>query len=182
MFLGRAALFSVAVALPILLWRFTVSARTGTFYWLEGVEYGQVVWIGQALHQGVSVLLGSLISNVLTIVGRDTPYFLFLLLYSTSISVATGWPQDLRRTLRQAVGVDMLVVALSFVAFFSLVGLTEERVAFSVVPPMVLAAAVAQGRSLAEVPRSNLVIPRIAALVLASLFFAYELLKTGPFG
>jgi hypothetical protein len=180
-FLRRGTLLLVAVTLPMLLWILIVKSRSGSFYHLEIAEYGQAVWILKALSQGIPVFLDRLIDNVAVIIRQDIPYLAFLVLYLAVVTLLAHGPRALRHTLTRMLAVDSLIVASLFVVFFALVGITFDRVAFSAVPPLVLATATAQRNSHGHPPRAKRLIVTISALLLASGFFVYELLKTGPF-
>jgi hypothetical protein len=180
-FLIRAAFLLIAITLPMLLWILIVKSRTSSFYLFEIVEYGQGVWIFKALGQGLPVFLDRLIANVAAIITKDIPYLAFLVLYLATVTLLTRGPRDLHQTLTRVLAADSLVVASLFVVFFALVGITYDRVAFSAVPSLVLAAAAAQRNSHAHLPRATRLIATISAILLVSVFFVYELLKTGPF-
>lgn len=180
-FLRRTAFTLIAFTLPMLLWMLFVKSRAGSFYLFEAAAYGQGVWILEALGQGLSIFLNRFIANIAAIIRHDVPYLAFLLLYLSTVTLLARGTRALRHTLSRALATDSLVVSSLFVIFFALVGITFDRIAFSAVPPLVLAAATAQQKTHASSPRAKRRITTISALLLGLVYFVYQLLKTGPF-
>jgi len=179
--LGRAIVISAIVAFPMVLWIAIVKSRSGSFYQHEMAAYGQVVWIWEALRQGIPSLLGALLSNILTIVRNDLRYVAFMVVYLAAVGLCASARQRTLALMARSVPTSTLVVSALFVAFFALVGVTADRVAFSAVPPLVAGAAWVVGSTPSGLSRAERVRSSLVAGILMALFIAFELLKTGPF-
>lgn len=178
---GRIVIFTVVVASPMLIWIAVVKSEAGSFYSHEIVAYGQVVWIWDALRQGIVTLLGSLFSNVLATARYDVPYFVFIVVYLATVELSANRQLHTLALMVRSIPRSAVVVSVLFVAFFSLAGVIADRVAFSAVPPLLVGAAWAAGSTAPGLSRANRVRTSLVAGLLTALFVAYELLKTGPF-
>ncbi|MCJ7707881.1 MAG: hypothetical protein MUO38_09720 [Anaerolineales bacterium] len=179
--LGRAIVISAVVAFPMVLWIAIVESRAGSFYSAEVTLYEQVVWIGNALRQGAITLVGTLLSHVLAIARNDLRYAVFIIVYLATVAVTAEPGRNGLALMVRSIPRSALVVSALFVAFFALVGVTVDRVAFSAVPPLVVGAAWVVGSTSSGLSRTSRVRMGLVAGLLTTLFVAYELLKTGPF-
>jgi hypothetical protein len=179
--LGRAIVISAIVAFPMVLWIAIVRSRTGSFYQHEMAAYGQVTWIWDALRQGIPSLLGALLSNTLTIVRNDLRYVTFIVVYLAAVGLCADARQRTLALMARSIPSSALVVSALFVAFYALVGVTADRVAFSAVPPLVVGAAWVVGSTTSGLSRAERMRSILVVGVLTTLFAAHELLKTGPF-
>ncbi|HEU0298235.1 MAG TPA: hypothetical protein VFR37_02250 [Longimicrobium sp.] len=177
---ARAAALLAAFALPIAAWTAFVVARTGSFYSHEIVRYRQFVWLADAAATGPAAFLATLAANLgqyAMVLGRVAA---FPALVVTVLALALHLPGGARRPEghpRRAAAV--LVYLLVGIPFFALMGFYATRLAWTVVPALLVVIALeTEALRQALGPRRSLV--TAAASVLALCHTAFWVMSPYP--
>jgi hypothetical protein len=144
------------------------------------------VWIFESAHLGYRQLFSTSVSNVahffqmLLAVGRFPVTLLGAVVLLGFVSRA---PIVLIFTQRRVVFMAITVTTISCLLFFYLVGFYQERLAFNVVPPLILSAAIV-ALGIVDTTRLQSVWGVITAVAwtIAITKIAFEITKSGPYG
>lgn len=179
-FVKRAILLLLVFALPYGAWYLFVTCATGAFSIPEISRYGQGVRVLESLRSGVAAFVGTLLSNAVSIIRGMLPQSLAALALMAFFLVLRRRPPAEAGCPPPAIGpiaAASLFTSLLFLVFFSFVGYHPPRIAYSLVPPLiVLDGALASAESPA--------LSRLAPAVSVSAALAYGLfiiLKDGPY-
>jgi hypothetical protein len=145
----------------------------------------EIVWIFESLHIGSHQLFSNVILNsanffhVLMSVGR---FPLFLLGAVVLLGFTLRAPITLIFAERRMTFTAIAVTTISCLFFFYLVGFYPERLAFNVVPPLILGAAVvALGIVEGTRPQSASAVVTCILWVIAISRIVLEIAKSGPY-
>jgi hypothetical protein len=178
---GRAVVVTAVVALPMVLWIAYVVSRTGSFYQREIALFHQVVWILDAMRQGIGTVVVELAANAMALIKHDLPSILFVVVYSGVIAVLTGPRPTRAATIVRSVPAGVPIVSGLFIVFWSFVSLTDARIAFSAVPPLYAGAAWALGGAEWGRSRRRDALASLVAAFMIVMQVICELRKVGPF-
>lgn len=136
-----AVVTGVAAVAPYAAWMAMVTARTGSFYNHEVAAYRQFIWMGDCAAAGVDACLPVVAANFRMFFNTAAPVVAIpLLLVVLSVMANQHWGQPVavlpaRRALQQSIALTF-VITLTFLA---LMGFYVPRLAWLLVPPLVLA-------------------------------------------
>jgi hypothetical protein len=177
------ALLTGLMIVPESVWYVFVRHETGGFY-ERAMALGEVTWLAGAWQQGFHALWGAWWENVGRLLGLVAGQAVALaavlvLLGAVAVRSWTGVAAWLRRLV--PVLLTGILVAAVTLAFYATVGLIEPRLAYAVIPPLIVAAAVAASGAasgLHGLPRKVLVHGSVLVAVAQAVF---EIAKNGPF-
>ncbi len=179
----RLLLLLAAFAAPIALWIGFVVLRTGSFYSHEVAKYRQFVWMADALAQGLPTFLVDLGRNLAVYSGMLITVALFpcLLLAAALLARLTvsGPPGVSRRdkTGRFAVRVYLLAA----LPFYGLLGYYATRLAWSLVPAILLLLGLELQRLDAAVKGRPRLVLEAGLVALSALYVVYWVVRAGPY-
>lgn len=175
------AVLTVLTFLPEALWVAFVRLKTGSFYQHEIVAHGEVVWMLDAWNQGLGTLVSIWLSKLASLLRMAAPQSIPLVAALMATLVISKWrnKRDAQPALLPLAATVALVSAMSD-AFYTCVGFMVDRIAFSIVPPLIIAAA---GSALA-VTEGDYTRRRILAyccVAIALVAAIYTVAKNGPY-
>lgn len=181
---ARAGALLAAFALPIVAWMAFVVSRTGSFYSHEVARYRQFVWMADAAAHGPEAFAAALAHNLgqyAQVLGRVAAFpalviaALVLAAHLLGGSRRGGAGEHARRA-----GVAVLVYLLVSVPFFALMGFYANRLAWTVVPALLVMMAM-ETESLRQALGRRGPLVTAAAAVLALCHTAFWVMRVGPF-
>jgi hypothetical protein len=173
----NGALLLALTILPSLLWYLFVRATTGDFFQFE-LAQGEVVWMADAWAKGAGVFLHAWFAKAWKLVGMAPQ-----VVPVGVLAALVAWFAFRRRSAlapAYPVMVAALYVSAAMFGFYTCVGWTVERLAYPIVPPLLLgvaAAAMAVARQLNEAGRRRFA---LATAALAVAQAVYVVAKDGP--
>jgi hypothetical protein len=174
---GLALLLALSVA-PSLLWYLFVRATTGSFFHFEMAQ-GEVVWMSYAWGKGAGVLLRDWLSNAWVLFAAAVPQALAIIAVAALTAGAVLWKGASLRPVYPVL-IAGVYVSLAVLGFYTSVGWIVDRLAYPIVPPLLVAlaaAALAVSRQLDVRNRWNFA-AGIAILTVVQI--VYEIAKDGP--
>jgi hypothetical protein len=183
--LTNVAILLVLGAVPSAAWYVYVRATSGGFFAAE-LNLHQVVWMKDALAQGLGVFLAKWFGYLGELLGFAAPQALGLAILIGWLIAGVGAALWTRRIAlaNLAPAIPMiaigLYVSLAVLGFYTCVGWITERLAYPMIPPLLIAAgatAVTIAQRLA--PRSRAVLAG-GCLAIAAAQVIYEVAKQGP--
>ena len=139
--ISRSIIITIITAMPSIAWIQFLIFRNGSFNPVETTRYGQIVWMKTAFQEGrlaqqLSIVAGDMIRLA-------SPYHIIVLLYLVFVSwillgnnfKLIGSANSLRKII------DGLIISLLFFVFFCITGRIKNRLAFSVIPPLIISVA-----------------------------------------
>lgn len=137
---ANLALLTLLAALPSFAWIQFVKAKTGEFFSQE-LAMGQIVWMRDAWHEGAAVLAHKWWEHLRDLLKLAAPQAVpvLALLVLAGVVAALRW-RTVRSALRQALPLLTTCVLVAWLAasFYTCVGLINERLAFTVVPALLV--------------------------------------------
>jgi hypothetical protein len=172
---------AVLTFLPEALWVAFVRFKTGGFYQHEIVAYGQVVWMLDAWNQGLGTLASIWLRKLGLLLWMAAPQAIPLVAVLIATLAISKWrnKRDAQPPLLPLAATGVLVSAMS-AAFYTCVGFMVDRIAFSIVPALVVVAA---GSALA-ITEGDYTRRRILAyccVAFALIAAIYTVVKNGPY-
>jgi hypothetical protein len=169
------------VFLPEALWAAFVGFKIGHFYQHEVSAHGQVVWMLDAWHDGLFALASIWLSKFALLFWMAAPQAIPLIaVLVATFGISKWWrKRDVRRSLVPLAATGVFVSAVT-AAFYASVGLIVSRIAFSIIPPLIVVAA---GSALA-VTEGDYARRRILAFFCAAFALVaavYTVAKNGPY-
>jgi hypothetical protein len=146
--LGTVAAVLAGFAAPLLGWYLTVVAVAGSFYSDETARFGHLVWVAEAIADGAAAFELRFLLHLrkqLAAVATADVHVVALLTVAASLAMLSGVR---RRTLAPEARRMLLAagIALSLLfLFLTLLGSHPTRLAWSIVPPMLVATGVLLG-------------------------------------
>ena len=172
----------VLAVLPEGLWYLFVRWRTGGFYQHE-VALGQVVWIAAAWHGGVGVLLREWMvhfSRLVTLAAAQSLPIAALLVVAAVARRAT-WGAAARFPRQRAILLYSALTTTMVGAFYATTGLTVSRLAYAMVPPVIVASAAVVLGTVVILPARRRMLVAYACIAISILQATFVVLKNGPF-
>ena len=183
--LVNLAILLALTALPLALWYAYVRATSGAFFAAE-LDLHQVVWMKDALAQGLGVFLAQWFGYLGELLGFAAPQALGLAAFLVWLAASAAAAMWTRRIAPANLSIAMpmiatgLYVSCAVLGFYTCVGWITDRLAYPAIPPLVIAAgatAVAIAQRLAPWPRAVLA---GGCLAIAAAQVIYEVAKLGP--
>lgn len=179
---GVKSLIAVILfAIPYLLWIVRVVRESGGFHFTVIEDFGQLIWMGEALGDGT--ILITLGTHLIELLQGSLGYLVFILLYMSIFSLLAAknpirflFDQMKTTPIRAAVFISLL-----FLVFFASVGLTKPRVAISIAIPFVVAASISLSEATQNLPAGRNRLGQFLAISLTLALLIYEIAKVGPF-
>ncbi len=177
-FLWRSVIIICLTILPSLLWYLYVLYKTGSFYSHSTEAYHHVVWMKDALQDGLFVLVSKLFNNTIQLIGFAGKQGWILLI--VLLPFIMGRSEDKiqwQALLRSPMVIGSIFISVLFLVFFAMVGLIVERVAYTAIPPMiVLSAYIMQHLE----QKSTSLAYRLTPVIIFT-YGIYEIVKDGPY-
>ena len=175
----NVVMLAALTMLPEGLWYFFVRSQIGSFYQHE-MARGQVVWIATAWEHGLRFLLATWLQNFASLLrlaaAQAAPLAALLVLIAASAMLTWSTvSRDLRRQL--PILLCGVLVSLVIGAFYSSTGLIVWRLAYALLPPLIIAAAAAVlgiTASLAAGQRKMVACACVAITLLHSIFVIWK--------
>jgi hypothetical protein len=183
--LGSLAFLLVLSALPLGLWYVFVQTTTGHFFHAE-LDLRQVVWMKDAFDQGVGVLAAKWFDNLGQLLAMAAPQALALaaLVGWLALTVAVGLARRRRDGARLPPLGPMiatgLYVSCAALGFYTCVGWITERLAYAMIPALVVAAGAAAVMVARGLPPAQRSVFAGGCLLIAVAQVIYEAAKVGP--
>lgn len=177
----RSLINSILVAFPMLAWIIFLISRNGAFTPVETQRYNQILWMQAALQEGT--LLQQLLSKAGEVFRLSAPYHLIILGYLLIMSwILLGKEiKQLASKVSLRLVSDGLINAGLFLVFFSLTGRIKNRLAFAIIPALVISSGQIIDRFAKDASKTRLWIANGLSILFVILLTAYELWKLGPF-
>jgi hypothetical protein len=172
-------------AIPLAAWYGFVQATTGHFFNAE-LDLRQVIWMKDALDQGVGVLAAQWFSLLGLCLAMAAPQALGLgalvgwLALTVIVGLASRRLDGARLSPAGPMIATGLYVSCAALGFYTCVGWVTERLAYAMLPPLVVAAgavAIVIAQRLPPAPRS---VFAAGCLLVAVAQMIYEVAKVGP--
>jgi hypothetical protein len=174
------ALLLALSILPSVLWYLFVRFTTGDFFHFEMAQ-GEVVWMADAWTKGADVFARTWLFNAWQLLAAAAPQAVPVLILAvlTAAAAFRGSRTVALSSVSPAIAVG-LYVSVAMLGFYASVGWIVDRLAYPMVPPLLVAAAtVAVVVSLRLDGRGRRGLA-IGAMVLAMAQIAYAVAKDGP--
>jgi hypothetical protein len=182
LFALHVLLMGVLAILPEGLWYLFVHWRTGGFYQHE-LATGQVVWIAAAWHGGFGVLLREWIRNfsrlVILAAAQSLPIAALLVVAAVARKGTRGAASGLPR--QRDILLYSALVTTMIGAFYATTGLIVSRLAYAMVPPMIVASAAVVLGAVMVLPVRRRMLVAYACIAISVLQATFVILKNGPF-
>ncbi len=166
---------------PEALWAAFVRFMTGSFYQHEMVAFGQVTWIADAWHQGLGTVAATWWRNLERLLRFAAPQAVPLaavLAVVAALGLANrGVGPNTRPSLLPLAATGILVSIVT-AAFYASVGFIMPRLAYSVIPALIVVVAAA---ALAVTARNNARRQTLAFVCVAVVEAIYTIVKNGPY-
>jgi hypothetical protein len=177
----RSIFITIITAIPAIVWIQYVIAKNGHFYQHEIQSFDMVVWMGTALKEGT--LVSSLLQNFFQLIKLSNPYLLLTFLYLLGINgFLLGKDIKMLGEKRNLIQLrNGSVIAFLFLIFFSMVGIVFDRVAFAIIPALIVPVGQIISTSSSNASPEKLKIANITAVVFIVSLLVYEIVKVGPF-
>lgn len=179
--IGRSITATIITALPMLTWVLFLIYRNGAFTPVETQRYNQIFWMQTAIEEGS--LVRQLLIKAGEIFHLSSPYHLMILFYLLSISwILLG--NDIKKLVSKSSLLllsDGLINAALFLVFFSLTGRIKNRLAFAIIPAMVISAGQIIDRLSKHTTRTRQWVANGLAAIFIILLLIFEISKLGPF-
>ena len=137
----NGALLLLLSALPYALWYTFVRLRTGSFFQAE-VSIGEVTWIAESWSKGFTVFVFDWIAHawgLITLAAPQAAPIFILVMWVVLSAVWNGCLKDIWRTKQPELLIPVFV-SLVTLAFYTCVGLLVDRLAYAVIPPLLVTA------------------------------------------
>jgi hypothetical protein len=168
---------------PFLVWMSVIVAKTGSFYSPETQRYHEFVWIYEQLPKGIVVYSLLVAKNVSSYVGFAVhaitiPMLLIAALllvfyHQTTTGRLVNAQMDTRRTV--------LFYAIANAVFYASMGFYAERLAWTIVPAVLVILGLQAGIVDAELTGRNRRLFRIGTAVVAIGYALHLVFKPGPY-
>jgi hypothetical protein len=172
---------TVLAFLPEALWAAFVWLKTGGFYQHEVAAHGQVVWMLAAWNDGFGTLVSIWLSKLKLLFWMAAPQAIPLIaVLIAAFGISTwGSRRDVQRSLLPLAATGVFVSAVT-AAFYASVGLIMPRIAFSIIPALIVFAA---GSALAVTERdyTRRRILAYCCVAVALVAAIYTVAKNGPY-
>jgi hypothetical protein len=172
---------AMLAVLPEALWAAFVRFKTGSFYQHEVAAHGQVVWMLDAWNDGFAALASIWLRKLALLIWMAAPQAIPLIAVLIATFGLSKWrsKQDVQRSLLPLAATGVFVSAVTAV-FYASVGLIVSRIAFSIIPALIVVAA---GSALAvtegEHKRRRILAFFCAAVALGAAI--HTVAKNGPY-
>jgi hypothetical protein len=183
--LASLAFLLVLSAIPSALWYAYVQTTTGHFFNAE-LDLRQVVWMKDALGQGLGTLLAQWFDNLWQLLVLAAPQALALAAIVTWLgaTVAAAWLRRHIEPARFAAAVPMvatgLYVSCAVLAFYTCVGWITDRLAYPMILPLMVAAGASAVVIAQRLPPTARSVFAGGYLSIAIAQMIYEVAKIGP--
>lgn len=179
---ARAAALLAAFALPVVAWMAFVVSRTGSFYSHEVARYRQFVWLADSAARGPQAFATALAHNLgeyVQVLGRVAAFPALVIAALVLAAHLLGSRRGAGEHARRA-GVAVVVYLLVSVPFFGLMGFYASRLAWTVVPALLVVMAM-ETEALRQALGHRRPLLTAAAAVLALCHTAFWVMRVGPF-
>jgi len=183
--LASLAILLLLCALPLGLWYGFVVATTGHFFNAE-LDLGQVVWMKDALDQGIGVLAAQWFGYLALSLSVAAPQALGLGVFLgwLAVTVVVALARRHLDVARLSPALPMIAIGLyascAALGFYTCVGWVTERLAYAMLPPLVVAAGAAGIVIAQRLPPAQRSVFAAGCLLIAIGQAAYEVAKVGP--
>jgi len=179
-FVVRGALAAICTAIPVLGWYWFVLWYVGSFY-SDAVQYRQLIWIVDSFKAGTLIadlagFFGALLwQAMLQSAALVAMFALTLWLGSRRLLGSLG------RTDRELVAAA-LVTCLVVWVFHALAGFSMARVAYGLLPPLVVVCGLLARVAFQSAPAAQGRRAAVGFCILIALQIVYTMVKAGPYG
>jgi 4-amino-4-deoxy-L-arabinose transferase-like glycosyltransferase len=177
------ALLAALTLLPEALWYVFVTYRTGGFYQHE-LAGGQVLWMSAAWQQGLGALLAAWTHKFTSLVELAARQAIPIAALVAIIAVAMtrAWTEAARIARRQLpLLLCSAMVSLVTAAFYSSTGLITWRLAYAMLPPLIIAAGAMTLAVAAALAKHEQRMLAFACATVALLQAIFTIVKNGPY-
>jgi hypothetical protein len=181
--LSKAILLLALFFLPLAVWIAFVTARTGAFYSEEIARFRQFVWLADAAFRGIGpfgTAVSENLSTYLTMLGAvviGPALMLGVAVAAARIAGGRSRPTDRERAPARAIAVYVLVDVL----FFAFMGFYRTRLAWTIVPALLLILGREIGRLERAVPARAGLAMKMGVAGVALGYTAYWIARAGPY-
>lgn len=179
----KAAVCGVVFLLPILGWAAFVKWQAGDFYSHEIVAYRQFIWIIQALREGPAAFLDQLtrFSGLFsTVVVKAAWLPLLATGLVMGVSAARRVPAVAEEKVRHTTAAVLFYEWVA-VPFYALMGFYATRLAWALVPPLLLILTVQTQRLLESLDKTPSRAVGAGLFLLSIVCLLYQVLSAGPY-
>lgn len=180
---GRIALFGAAVGTPQLVWMQLCKMVAGSYYSHETYAYHQFVWLPEAARKGWSVLVNTVVAftydteaEIRAAAGAMVIVLVVAVVLARRLDVSLVPASPSQRRILVATGVTIAWT----VVFCWALGFYQPRIAYHLVPLLLLLIGWVGARTAARSPALARGVPPVLS-VLAAVWVGYELTKAGPY-
>jgi hypothetical protein len=183
--LAGLAILLVLSATPLALWYGFVLATTGQFFHAE-LDLRQVIWMKDALDKGVGALAEQWFGYLGLSLAMAAPQALGLiaLVAWLALTVLVGLARRHLDAARLSAAVPMIAIGLyasgAALGFYTCVGWITERLAYAMLPPLVVAAGAVAIMVAHRLPPAQRPVFAGGCLLIAIAQVIYEAAKIGP--
>jgi hypothetical protein len=179
-FVVRGALVGACTAIPVLGWYWFVLWYVGSFY-SDAVQYRQLIWIADSFKAGTLIVdiarfFGGLIREAILQAGALAAMF--------ALAIWLGErriPARLRHADRELIAAG-LVICLVVWIFHALAGFTMARVAYGLLPPLIVVCGVLARAAFETASPLDGQRAAIGFSILIAVQAVYTMVKAGPYG
>ncbi len=179
--ISRSFMIGLIAALPMGTWILFLIYRNGAFTPVETQRYNQIFWMQTAWQDGT--LIQQLLIKAGEVIQLSSPYHLFILGYLIIISwILLG--QEIKQLFSKPsllILSDGLFNAALFLVFFCLTGRIKNRLAFSIIPALVISIGQVIDLFTRKSTKTRLWIANGVSILFVMLLIVSELWKLGPF-
>jgi hypothetical protein len=181
--LTKAMLLLAVFFMPLAAWIAFVTARTGAFYSEEIARFRQFVWLADAAFRGVGPFGRAVSENLSTYLTMLVAVVIApVLMLGVTVAAARiagdrSRPTDRERATARAIAVYLLVDVL----FFAFMGFYRTRLAWTIVPALLLILGREIGRFERAVPARAGLAVKMGVVGIALGYSAYWFARAGPY-
>ena len=181
--LPKAILLLALFFLPLAAWIAFVTARTGAFYSEEIARFRQFVWLADGAFRGIGpfgTAVSENLSTYLTMLAEvviGPALMLGVAIAAARIAGGRSRPTDRERPTARAIAVYVLVDVL----FFAFLGFYRTRLAWTIVPALLLILGREIGRLERTVPARAGLAVKMGVVGIAVGYSAYWIARAGPY-
>ena len=179
---NSAMLLGLTVA-PAALWYLFVRLSTGDFYH-HGLAQGQVIWMSDALVHGVGALLSGWLQNLAALstlaAAQASPIAAVIVLL---LMMAVVQREIVGAVLGPMLPIAMIGIFVSVVitVFYSSVGLIAARLAFAIIPPLIVVVGVVAVTVMQRLEATQRRVLAYGCLMITTAQLIFIIVKDGPY-
>jgi hypothetical protein len=181
-FVRNGILFALLTILPEATWYAFVRYETGAFF-IHDIQQGHLRWIAEIWQNGIGALAIAWLRKFLDLVALALEQMLALGVLMTLITVLAiaNWRKFLA-TSRNLVPIFLctVLVSLTIGAFYATTGLIDSRLAYALIPPLVLLLS-ATAVALAEADTRWGWVLAVGCVAISMVHSVAVVVKSGPF-